>query len=427
MARGTDVTYRNQMMYCVFLRQFSQDGDFIDLEAELDRLQELGVDIIWLMPIHPIGEAKRKGKLGSPYANRDYRAINPEYGSLVDFLRLIENIHDRGMKCIIDVVYNHTSPDSIMANAHPEWFYHDKSGHPAPRVADWSDIVDLDHTNDSLREYLIATLCDWAKYVDGFRCDVAPMIPLDFWLAARQAVEEVRPGCMWLAESGEPGFIRMLRKDGVAVLSDGELYQAFDMCYDYDTYDDFVDAVTGKIPLSAYLDRVNEQEVIYPENYIKLRFLENHDRARAVQLIPDARIRRNWLAFSFFEKGTPLIYNGQEVSAKYTPSLFEKDPIDWNGGEDISELISELSQMKKKDALFSKGAFEAKEIRPGTILASYTAEGRKLYGAFCVTNEIGSIRIDLPDGDYANLIDKDEVHVSHGVLEMTGEPVVIKG
>ncbi len=426
MARGTDVSFRSKLMYCVFLRQFSEDGDFVDLEEQLDRLEELGVDIIWLMPIHPIGEERRKGTLGSPYANRDYRAINPEYGSLVDFLRLIENIHDRGMKCILDVVYNHTSPDSLMVNAHPEWFYHDDSGKPAPRVAEWSDVIDLDYSSDALREYLIATLCDWAKYVDGFRCDVAPMIPLDFWIEARKAVEEVRPGCMWLAESGEPVFIKMLRKDGVPVLSDGELYQAFDMCYDYDLYDDFVDVVTGRKPLSEYLDGLNRQEVIYPENYIKLRFLENHDRARAVQLIPDERLRRNWLAFSFFQKGTPLIYNGQEMSAKHTPSLFEKDTIDWNDGEDISEFIAALAKMKK-DAAFVKGAFEATQIRPGMVLATYTMESRRIYGVFSLANEYGSIAMDLPDGEYVNLIDDEDVCISHGILETNGEPIVIKG
>ncbi len=426
MAKGTDVSYRNQMMYCVFLRQFSQDGDFIDLEEALDRLEEMGVGIIWLMPIHPIGEEKRKGTLGSPYANRDYRAINPEYGSLVDFLRLIENIHDRGMKCIIDVVYNHTSPDSIMVDAHPEWFHQDKSGKPAPRVADWSDVVDLDYSSESLREYLIATLCDWAKYVDGFRCDVAPLIPLDFWLEAREAVEEVRPGCMWLAESVEPGFIKMLRKEGIEVLSDGELYQAFDMCYDYDIYNDFVGVVTGSTPLSEYLDLLNRQEVMYPGNYIKLRFLENHDRARAVQLIPDERKRRNWLAFSFFERGTMLIYNGQEVSAKHTPSLFEKDTIDWAGGEDISELIGALAEMKK-DPCFAVGAFDAKEIRKDVVAATYTTDKEKIYGVFSLGSEYGSVKIDLPDGEYKNLIDGEMLQVFQGVLETDGEPVVIKG
>ncbi len=426
MAKGTDVSYRNQVMYCVFLRQFSNDGDFIDLEEALDRLEELGVDIIWLMPIHPIGEERRKGTLGSPYANRDYRAINPEYGSLVDFLRLIENIHDRGMKCIIDVVYNHTSPDSIMVNAHPEWFYHDESDNPAPRVAEWSDVVDLDYSSESLREYLVATLCDWAKYVDGFRCDVASLIPLDFWLEAREAVEEVRPGCMWLAESLEPGFIKMLRKEGIMALSDGELYQAFDICYDYDIYNDYLGVVTGRVPLSKYLDRLNQQEVIYPENYVKLRFLENHDRARAVQVIPDERIRRNWLAFMFFERGTMLIYNGQEVSAKHTPSLFEKDAIDWSEGPDISDLIEALSKVKK-DPCFAEGTFEAIEVRKDVVLATYTMEKRKLYGVFSLGNDYGSVRVNLPDGEYENCIDGEPLQVFQGILEADGEPVIIKG
>lgn len=425
MARDTELTYRNCMMYSVFLRQFSQDGDFVDLEEELDRLEELGVNIIWLMPIHPIGEEKRKGTLGSPYAIRDYRAINPEYGSLVDFLRLIENIHDRGMKCIIDVVYNHTSPDSIMANTHPEWFYHNEQGKLAPRVADWSDVIDLDYTDENLQEYLIATLCDWAKYVDGFRCDVAPLVPIDFWLRARAAVEEVRPGCLWLAESVDKGFIKALRSKKIEVLSDGELYQAFDICYDYDTYDDMLAVITGRENLSDYLERLNEQELIYPGNYVKLRFLENHDRPRAVQIIPDERIRRNWLAFMFFVKGTMLIYNGQEVSAARTPSLFEKDLIDWQGGENISDYIAKLSSIKKQ-SIFAKGSFEAKEIRPQTILACYREADDMMIGIFSVGEIPGSVSIPVPDGEYINMVDGKDVPVFQRILPFEGEPVIIK-
>ncbi len=180
----------------------------------------------------------RKGSLGSPYAISDYRAINPEFGDIDDFKRLCDDIHAKGMKVIIDCVYNHTSPDSVLAREHPDWFYHKANGDFGNKVGDWSDVIDLDYSHQELWDYQIETLCMWAKYVDGFRCDVAPMVPVAFWQKAREAVAKVRPGAIWLAESGDPGFIRFLRTKGAVGGSDSELYSAFDMTYDYDIYAD---------------------------------------------------------------------------------------------------------------------------------------------------------------------------------------------
>ena len=138
------------MMYQVFVRNFSEEGTFAQVQARLDDIKALGTDIVWLMPVHPIGKAQRKGTLGSPYAISDYRAINPEFGTLDDFKSLVAAIHDRDMKCIIDVVYNHTAPDSVLRNEHPEWFFHKPDGSFGNRVGDWSDIIDLDYSNKEL-------------------------------------------------------------------------------------------------------------------------------------------------------------------------------------------------------------------------------------------------------------------------------------
>ena len=142
MAKNTDKSYRNQIIYSVFVRNYSPEGTFEGVRRDLDRIQSLGTDIIWLLPIHPVGEKARKGSLGSPYAIQDYRAVNPEYGTLEDFQRLVDDIHAKGMKCIIDVVYNHTSPDSWLAQHHPEWFYRKPDGGFGNRVGDWTDIID---------------------------------------------------------------------------------------------------------------------------------------------------------------------------------------------------------------------------------------------------------------------------------------------
>ena len=212
MAVNTDKTLQHQLIYSVFVRNHTPEGTFRALERDLDRLSALGTDIVWLMPIHPIGEVGRKGTLGSPYAIRDYRGANPEYGTVEDFRHLVDAIHVRGMKCIIDVVYNHTSPDSVLAQTHPEWFFRDEQGRPSRHVADWWDVVDLDYTHKELWRYQIDTLKMWAEIVDGFRCDVASSVPLDFWARARQEVETVRPGCIWLAESVHGAHVLGLRR-----------------------------------------------------------------------------------------------------------------------------------------------------------------------------------------------------------------------
>ena len=158
MAVDTEKTLRNQVLYSIYVRNYSEAGTFAAVQADLDRIKALGTDIIWLLPIHPTGEKHRKGTLGSPYAIRDYRAVNPEFGTLDDFRHLVDAIHDRGMKCIIDVVYNHTSPDSWLAEHHPEWFFHKPDGSLGNRFGDWWDVADLDYSHKELWEYQIETL-----------------------------------------------------------------------------------------------------------------------------------------------------------------------------------------------------------------------------------------------------------------------------
>ena len=262
MAKQTSKSLRNMVMYQVFIRNFSEDGSFNSVKEKLSDIKALGTDIIWFMPIHPIGKLKRKGTLGSPYAISDYRAVNPEFGSIGEFKELVDAIHEQGMKCIIDVVYNHTSPDSVLSKMHPGWFFHKEDGGFGNRVGDWTDIIDLDYNNRDLWRYQIDTLKMWARLVDGFRCDVAPLIPLEFWMQARKEVEEVRPDCIWLSESVEPGFITYMRGRGMTALSDSEIYQAFDLCYDYDVYAAWKGCLSGDGTLAQYAEAVNRQEYI---------------------------------------------------------------------------------------------------------------------------------------------------------------------
>lgn len=424
MAKNTDKSYRNQIIYSVFVRNYSPEGTFEGVRRDLDRIQSLGTDIIWLLPIHPVGEKARKGSLGSPYAIRDYRAVNPEYGTLEDFQRLVDDIHAKGMKCIIDVVYNHTSPDSWLAQHHPEWFYRKPDGGFGNRVGDWTDIIDLDYSQPELWDYQIETLKYWASMVDGFRCDVAPLVPLEFWLKARAEVETVRPGCFWLAESVEPPFVQEGRANGLEVLSDSECFQAFDACYDYDIFDQLQSYLEGKTSLREYAEAVSRQEFTYPENFVKLRFLENHDRARAAFIIPARTALLNWTAFLYFQKGITLLYAGQERSCTHRPSLFDEDKLDWSG-EDITDLLQILAKLKRNPIL-TNSRYEVHALPRDILYASHRKGERRLMGIFSVQGNNSLVEVDAADGFYSNLVDGRMVEVYSGMVCCEGVPIIFE-
>ena len=427
MALNTDKSLRNKVMYQIFVRNFSEEGTFRAVIPELDRIKDMGVDIIWFAPIHPIGKKQRKGTLGSPYAISDYRSVNPEYGTMDDFKAVVDAIHERGMKCMIDVVYNHTSPDSVLSREHPEWFYHKPDGSFGNRVGDWTDIIDLDYGNPGLWDYQIDTLKMWAETVDGFRCDVAPLIPLEFWIKARESVEEVRTGCLWLSESVEPEFILHMRELGLTALSDSEIFRAFDMSYDYDIYGNLVDYASGRGSLASYADAINRQEYIYPDNYVKLRFLENHDQPRARFFFGDEKVLKNATAFLFFQKGMTLIYAGQEYGISHLPGLFDKDTVCWDHEEktDLSGLIKKLVEIKK-DKLFADSTYHVSAVSDDVLYAVHSRGDKKTIGVFSMKGRPVLSACDLLDGLYKNEIDGADIEVLHGYIRTSGDPVIIK-
>ncbi len=424
MARDTKKNLRNQIMYSVFVRNHSPEGTFEGVRRDLERIRRLGVDIVWLMPIHPVGEKNRKGSLGSPYAIRDYRAVNPEFGTLDDFKRLVDDIHAHGMRCVIDVVYNHTSPDSWLAEHHPEWFYRKADGSMGNRVGDWWDVVDLDYGNRDLWTYQIETLRQWAGIVDGFRCDVAPLVPLEFWLEARKEVAKVNADCLWLSESVEPEFTMANRAQGIASLSDSEIFQAFDLCYEYDVYGYWRGYLEGKNTLAEYAGRITDQEYIYPDNYVKLRFLENHDNPRTHFLIPQERALKNWTAFLYFQKGMTLLYAGQEKGCCHRPSLFDRDLVEWETGTDWQPYLQALAKLRREPLLMDS-RYEVRALSGEVLYASHQKDGQALVGIFSMQGKPVLVRTDLPDGIYENKIDGKPVEVCHGLMSCTGEPVVV--
>ena len=217
-ARPSPDWLRAGTIYEIYPRDFSAAGDFNAVTARLDELHGLGVNILWMMPIHPIGEKFRKGEYGSPYSIKDYYAVDPNYGTLEDFKKLVAGAHQRGMKVIMDLVANHTAWDSVMM-AHPDFYKQDAHGHIIPPEPEWTDVAGLNYTNPALREYMIAMMKYWIRPsdIDGFRCDVACDGATDFWEQARAELKKIKPDIMLLAEASKPEL----------------LVKAFDIDYDW--------------------------------------------------------------------------------------------------------------------------------------------------------------------------------------------------
>ena len=423
MARNSDINLQNQVIYSLYVRAHTEEGSFLSVIPDLDRIRALGADIIWFMPIHPIGIMGKKGSLGCPYANRDYRAVNPEYGTLEDFRKLTDEIHKRGMRCIIDVVYNHTSPDAVLLQEHPEFYYHDENGKTGNKIGDWADVIDLDYSIPGLWDYQIETLMNWAKIVDGFRCDVASFVPVSFWTMARSFVEKVRPSCIWLAETVHQSFGNYARREGFGCARDTEMYEAFDLEYEYDIRESFDRYLRGEVVLSHWLDQMNFQEAVYPANYNKMRFLENHDQPRICSCLQSESDMDNYTAMLFFLKGTTLLYAGQEFSCTHTPSLFEKEVFP-RDGRNISTMLRHLSDIKHS-ALDADDAFDAQADDGNDIAVLLRQNGkRKKIGVFSLKSKHAEVKVSAPDGTYCNLIDGGTVRVSEGKLSCEGKPVI---
>ena len=428
MAYNTNLDLRNKVIYQIFPRQYSKEGNFQGVTKDLNRIKELGTDIVYLLPIHPIGVKNKKGDLGCPYSIQDYRKICEELGTFSDFEELVNKTHELGMKLMIDVVYNHTSRDSRLLNEHPEYFYKNEQGDFANRVGEWWDVTDLDYTNKDLWNELIDTLCFWAKLgVDGFRCDVATLVPLEFWKEARKALKAINLDFILLAESVEPGFVKGIRDMGFEAASDCELYEAFDILYDYDIYAYYLDYLKNRNNLNVWLSELNRQQTTYPKNYVKSHCLENHDQVRSAAYVKDEVRLRNLNALIYFLRGTTFIYNGQEALDEKQESLFDVDLVCWDklGDYDLPSLMTKCSEIKK-DSLFKDANYDV--ILEDLEVAHLRYESKKelMEIVLNVGNVEGKVKTILTNGLYQNLFDGSHIEVLNNEIEVGKNPIVLK-
>ncbi|TKK65715.1 1,4-alpha-glucan branching protein [Ilyomonas limi] len=329
-------------IYEVNTRQYTKEGTFNAFAQHLPRLKDMGVEILWFMPITPIGLEKRQGSLGSYYAVADYTAVNREFGTMDDFKALVQQAHAMGMKVIIDWVANHTSPDSAWAKQYPEWYKKDANGN-FTEAHGWVDVIDLDYTNKDMRQAMIAALQHWVVTcdIDGFRCDMAHLVPLDFWKEARTQCDAIKP-LYWLAESDEADYL-----------------QVFDASYAWEWMAVSTELVQHQMTpekMMNVLVKYASQCTIHAQ---KLLFTTNHDENswNGTEYEKYGITAKTFAVFAATWQGIPLIYSGQELPNHKRLLFFDKDEIAWTEQQPaLHHFYKTLLYFRKRCPVFDCGA-----------------------------------------------------------------------
>ena len=341
---------KDAILYQINTRQFTPEGTFVAAQRELPRLKELGVDILWLMPIHPIGEENRKGTLGSPYAVKDYYGVNPEFGTPEELKAFIDAAHDQGFKVILDLVANHTAWDHPLRTEHPDWYEKSWDGdfRPTPWW-DWSDIVDLDWSEPGVRQHVGEAMEMWVRdyEVDGFRADVAGYVPVDFWETMRARLDKIRPVFM-LGEVQQTAWHRA----------------AFDATYAWDWHNTTKRVAKAQGDATSFYGYYAENESLWPREAMRMTYIENHDsnawEGTMAENYGDAL--EAFTALSFTGEGLPLIHNGMEACNAKRLEFFERDPIDWDQNPDCSygDLLKDLIAFRDANPALHNGKWGAR-------------------------------------------------------------------
>jgi alpha-amylase len=376
---------RSSVMYEINVRQYTPEGTIAALKPHLPRLKQLGVDILWLMPVQPIGVKNRKGKLGSYYAISDYTAINPEFGTEADFKSFVDAAHAQGFKVILDWVANHTAHDHEWVSANRDFHERKPDGtlinarDNDGKETDWTDVAELDYDNRAMRQTMISEMKWWIDRmgIDGFRCDVAGGVPMDFWTEARTALKAARPDLFLLAEAEDPKF-----------------HAAFDMTYGWELHHLLNAIAKGKQPataLDAYFAKDNK---LYGRDAYRLYFTSNHDE-NSWQGSELERMGANhtpaFVLAATVQGSMPLLYTGQEVSMRKRLRFFEKDTVDWSGVS-LAPFYASIFELKHKQAALANGPWG------GAQTALETDGGNRVY-AFTRTRDANTVLVAVNFGD----------------------------
>jgi len=396
---------KNANIYEVNVRQYTQEGTFNAFKAHLPRLKEMGVDILWLMPVNPIGEKNRKGSLGSYYSVRNYVAINPEFGNMEDFKNLVNEAHSLGMYLIIDWVANHTAWDHAWITDHPDWYAKDSSGQQPYAPFGWEDVAQLDYENKDLRNAMTESLAFWVKEadIDGFRCDVASMVPTDFWDSSRRVLDQIKPVFM-LAEA---------EKDSL-------LLNAFDMDYGWSLLSINNKIAKGKANLSALDGYFAKLDTTLPVGAIKMNFTTNHDENSWNGTVQDIYKdgRKTFAVLTATIPGMPMIYSGQEADYNHALLFFEKDPIVW-GDYPMAGFFKTLLTLKHDNASLwnglEGGTFRRIPSLADTAVFAFLREkdDKKVFVVLNLTGQIQKIKLDCDgfDGDYNDVFEGGQMNL----------------
>lgn len=324
---------QSAVIYEVNLRQYTQEGTLQAFDQHIDRLADLGIDILWFMPIHPIGLEERKGELGSYYSVRDYRDVNPEFGTLEDFKKTIDLSHAKGMKVVLDWVANHTSRDHAWITEHPDWFIKDTTG-AILAPFDWSDVAQLDLKNPQMRAAMVEEMKFWVEEygVDGFRCDVAWNVPAEFWEYAFSELKKVRSDLFFLAEAENEDLV----------------VNAFDAYYGWEMHHMMNKLAKGEANATDFVKYVVEHVKRFPVNSIKLNFITNHDEnswaGTEFERMGDAVKQMAVLTFCY--PGMPMLYSGQEVGLSKRLEFFKRDPITYEDPMNMTAFYKDLIALR---------------------------------------------------------------------------------
>lgn len=380
----------NVSIYEVNIRQFTPEGTFEALEGHLPRIKKLGTDIIWLMPIHPIGVENRKGSLGSYYSVKDYKGINPEFGDSVSFKRFVERAHNEGLKVIIDWVANHSAWDNELVTTHPEWYERDSTGNMHSPF-DWTDVVKFDFTVPELRNYMIDAMKYWVTNydIDGFRCDVAGEVPMDFWNTARTELDKIKPVFM-LAEAEGPQF-----------------HTAFDMTYGWEFHHLLNKIYKGEAGPNDVENYLRKNDTLYPEDAYRMYFITNHDENswNGTEFERHEKAVESFFALCTVIPGMPLVYTGQESALNKRLKFFEKDQVDW-GTYPMAEYYQTILSLKSSHpALYNgKEGGSWKRIKTDSddkvFVVLRTKSNNQVLGIFNMNAE--PVTVALNDEDFRN-------------------------